>query len=98
MIIDPGHAVMGANQDACEEAPEAVEVWQRLGQAKICVKIKGEEEMLSLEEECRAAGMVTHVVCDAGHTQIAAGSMTVLAIGPAPVDVIEPLTAHLKLL
>ena len=89
---------MGAYQDACEQDPAAVEIWERIGQAKICVKISSEEEMLALEEACRAVGMVTHVVCDAGHTQIAAGSRTVLAIGPAPVDIIGPVTQHLKLL
>ena len=35
---------------------------------------------------------------DAGRTQIAAGSQTVLAIGPAPVKIIDQITSHLKLL
>lgn len=43
-------------------------------------------------------GLITYVVEDAGRTQIAAGSRTVLAIGPAPVSVFESLTGHLKLL
>ena len=43
-------------------------------------------------------GLVTYIVEDAGRTQIAAGSKTVLAIGPAPVEAFESLTGHLKLL
>lgn len=35
---------------------------------------------------------------DAGRTQIAAGSRTVLAIGPAPVKEVDHITGHLKLL
>jgi len=35
---------------------------------------------------------------DAGRTQIAAGSRTVLAIGPAPVKEIDAVTGELKLL
>jgi len=41
---------------------------------------------------------VYYIVEDAGRTQIAAGSQTVLAIGPAPVKVLEEITGHLKLL
>ena len=44
------------------------------------------------------AGLVTYIVEDAGRTQIAAGSKTVLAIGPAPVHAFEEITKHLKLL
>ena len=35
---------------------------------------------------------------DAGRTQIAAGSRTVLGLGPAPVRCFEGVTSHLKLM
>jgi peptidyl-tRNA hydrolase, PTH2 family len=35
---------------------------------------------------------------DAGKTQIAAGSKTVLGLGPAPTSVFEGVSDHLKLL
>lgn len=38
------------------------------------------------------------MVEDAGHTQIEAGSKTVLAVGPAFSNEIDPITSHLKLL
>jgi PTH2 family peptidyl-tRNA hydrolase len=41
---------------------------------------------------------VAYLVEDAGRTQIAAGSKTVLAIGPAPVAELDRITSHLKLL
>jgi peptidyl-tRNA hydrolase len=43
-------------------------------------------------------GVATHLVEDEGRTQIAAGSLTVLAIGPAYGSVLKPFTGHLKLL
>ena len=43
-------------------------------------------------------GLVAYIVEAAGRTQIAAGSKTVLAIGPAPDSVLKKLTGHLKLL
>ena len=42
--------------------------------------------------------MPSYIVHDAGRTQIAAGSQTVLAIGPAPKGDIDKLTGHLSLL
>ena len=44
------------------------------------------------------AGLVNYQVMDAGRTQVAPGSKTVLAIGPAPVKAIDEITGHLKLL
>lgn len=42
-------------------------------------------------------GINMYLVEDAGHTQIKAGSRTVLAIGPAFSNEIDPITEHLKL-
>jgi PTH2 family peptidyl-tRNA hydrolase len=51
-----------------------------------------------LAEKATAAGLPNYIVCDAGRTQIAAGSQTVLAVGPAPKSVVDQITGHLKLL
>lgn len=42
--------------------------------------------------------VVAEVIADAGRTQIEPGSHTVLAVGPAPLSVINEITGHLKLL
>lgn len=54
--------------------------------------------MHAVRARAREAGLVTYVVEDAGRTQIAAGSRSVLAIGPAPVKELDAITGHLKLL
>lgn len=46
---------------------------------------------------CTSAILLTPQM-DAGHTQIAAGSRTVLALGPAPVYAFEGISSHLKLM
>ena len=41
------------------------------------------------------AGLVTYIVTDARHTQIAAGSEAVLVIGSAPESILKTITGHL---
>ena len=66
--------------------------------AKIAVKVNSEEELLKLQETAKSVGLNCFLVMDAGHTQIAAGSKTVLGIGPALAEDIDKITGHLKLL
>lgn len=54
--------------------------------------------MLELRRKARSLGVTAEVIQDAGRTQIEAGSMTVLGVGPAPKSVVDQITGHLKLL
>ena len=93
-----GHATLGAYKSALKNCSTALKLWGTFGQAKIAVKI---DDDVAMEELCMIAqsvGLVTYIVEDAGRTQIAAGSKTVLAIGPAPDHILKSITGHLKLL
>ncbi|KND92580.1 Peptidyl-tRNA hydrolase 2 [Tolypocladium ophioglossoides CBS 100239] len=72
--------------------------WEHLGQAKIAVQVKGQDELLELRRRARDLGLPAEVIQDAGRTQIEAGSMTVLGVGPAPKSLVDQVTGHLKLL
>jgi PTH2 family peptidyl-tRNA hydrolase len=72
--------------------------WELTGEAKIAVKIHSEKELLELEEKAKSLDIPCFYIEDQGRTQIKAGSKTVLAIGPAPNDVLDKITGHLKLL
>lgn len=91
-----GHAVLGAYKRGLKQNKSGIQWWETTGQAKIAVKVN-EEEMNDMEKIARDKGLASYVVHDAGRTQIAAGSRTVLAIGPAPVEEMK-FTSHLKLL
>lgn len=93
-----GHATLGAYKIAAKHCPSAVEMWTNFGQAKIAVKIDDDVAMEDVAMIARTFGLVTYIVEDAGRTQIAAGSKTVLAIGPAPDHVLKTITGNLKLL
>lgn len=53
-----------------------------LRQAKIALKASSEDELLELEAIAKSLNLCARSIQDAGRTQIAAGSRTVLGIGP----------------
>ncbi len=89
--------------EAAQESPSSIEArilrrWERRGQAKIAVQVKSQDEMLQLMEAARSMDINAEIVADAGRTQIEAGSLTVLGIGPGPKSAVDKVTGHLKLL
>lgn len=72
--------------------------WENLGQAKIALQVKGQADLLELQAKARSLGLTAETIQDAGRTQIEAGSMTVLGVGPAPRSLVDQVTGHLKLL
>jgi peptidyl-tRNA hydrolase, PTH2 family len=91
-----GHATLGAFKLSEKHNKSGVHWWEATGCAKIAVKVS-QDEMVEIEKAAKAQGLISYIVRDAGRTQIAAGSQTVLAIGPAPVREMM-FTNHLKLL
>ena len=93
-----GHAAVGCYKRAQRQCPSALSAWERTGCAKIAVKCPNEDEMSRIFDKAVQMGIPLYLVEDAGRTQIAAGSRTVLGLGPAPVRVFEGVTSHLKLM
>lgn len=58
----------------------------------------GEQELASLSQAARREGLCALVVRDAGRTQVAGGTRTVLGVGPGPKRVVDRVTGGLKLL
>lgn len=58
---------------------------------------KFQEEMLELARRSKELHLITSVIQDAGRTQIAPGSRTVLGVGPGPASDVNAVTGHLKL-
>jgi len=92
------HATLSCYKAVSKANPALLRAWEREGQAKIALQCKSEDDMLLLQAQAQSLGLCARVVQDAGRTQIAAGSRTVLGIGPAPVKEIDKVTKHLRLL
>ena len=64
---------------------------------KVVLRCDSEEQLLQLEAAAEDAGIPNALIRDAGHTVVAAGTVTCLGIGPARIEEIDALTRELKL-
>jgi len=72
--------------------------WQNEGAKKAVVKVDSEKDFYHLKKKAEDLNIFAYIVEDAGHTEIAAGTKTVLGIGPAPDNIIDQVTGNLPLL
>merc|ERR1719419_1409139 len=92
------HGCLGAFKIASATHPNEVYRWTLTGSKKVVLKCKSEEELVALESKARELRIPCCLVQDAGSTQVASGSKTVLALGPLQASLIDPVTKDLKLL
>ncbi|KAL3746772.1 hypothetical protein ACJRO7_015672 [Eucalyptus globulus] len=92
------HAAMGMYAELMQSNQFLLRQWEQCGQPKIVCTCKNQQEMNHLREASESAGLPTFVVTDAGRTQVAAGSRTLLAIGPGPKASVDLITGKLCLL
>lgn len=91
------HAAVAAYRQVQRRHPELLKQWEYCGQPKVVVKAPDEDTLIYLLGCAKEAGLTVSLIQDAGRTQIAPGSRTVLGIGPGPADLIDSITEDLKL-
>ncbi|KAF9950602.1 hypothetical protein BGZ72_007772 [Mortierella alpina] len=91
------HATLANYKELSRRSPKTLTRWEYSGQAKVTLKVDNEEDMLLIQAQAMSVGLAAHSIRDAGRTQIAAGSRTVLAVGPGPISVVNSVTGKLKL-
>ncbi|KIM84543.1 hypothetical protein PILCRDRAFT_96705 [Piloderma croceum F 1598] len=92
------HATLTCYQTLSASNPALIRQWERMGQTKVALKCDSEDELLLLQAKAKSLNICARSIQDAGRTQIAAGSRTVLGIGPGPVRLINQVTSKLRLL
>lgn len=73
-------------------------IWRRGGEKKVVLKVSSENDLYEIEKKAAKENLLTAIIIDAGRTQIEPNTATVLAIEPAPEDIIDRVTGHLSLL
>ncbi|MCX6820823.1 MAG: peptidyl-tRNA hydrolase Pth2 [Candidatus Aenigmarchaeota archaeon] len=89
------HASVGAMKKAGERAADE---WESEGSKKVVLKVDGIAELMELKKKAGERKLPVFLVRDAGLTQVEAGTVTCLGIGPAEEGRIDELTSGLKLL
>jgi len=91
------HATLACYKILQVESPTLLRQWERTGQTKVALRCEHEEELLLLETQAQNLNLCARSIQDAGKTQIAAGSRTVLGI-IGPTRLINQVTGELRLL
>jgi PTH2 family peptidyl-tRNA hydrolase len=91
-----GHGSLGAFLKVAKHYPPLGMAWAEGNSIKKFFYVPNQDEMERIEELARERGYLTKIIADAGRTQIEAGSLTVLAIAPVPLDDVKTLVQGLK--
>ncbi|MEM1994585.1 MAG: peptidyl-tRNA hydrolase Pth2 [Nitrososphaerales archaeon] len=98
IAVQAAHASILAAEEARLQKPQWHRAWLDSGMAKIALKIPSLTELKMLEKEAKENDLPVATVEDRGLTQIPPGTITCLAIGPAPAQKVDSITGRLKLL
>jgi len=89
------HASFGSARVADQDV---VGRWEETGGKKVVLKVEDEKRLRGLYKKAKEAKLSCFLVKDAGLTQLKAGTVTALGIGPAEEKKIDRITGKLKLL
>ena len=96
------HAAIGLYDDIFngdkDYQKNALDYWFNFGQKKVVLKADDLKIMLEVVKKCKELKVQYCMITDAGHTQIPAGSVTVLGIGPDISEKINKITGSFKLM
>ncbi|GAA4706803.1 peptidyl-tRNA hydrolase Pth2 [Phytohabitans rumicis] len=92
------HAAVLGVEKAYRMRPAWVEGWRADGMPKVVLQVPGEAELADVCARAEAAGLPVAPVRDRGLTQVAAGTLTCVGIGPAAAPDVDAVTGDLRLL
>ena len=88
------HASLSAYERADERARRE---WKRDGGKKVVLRGDDERTLHELAAIADGEGIPNAIVRDAGHTQLEPGTVTTMAVGPAPEEAVDRVTGELSL-
>jgi len=91
------HGSVAAAERARMECAGWFKAWLAEGQKKVVLKASN-DEIYRMRDDASELMIPNELIQDAGLTELPPGTITVLAIGPAPDELIDRLTRHLPLL
>ncbi|XP_022163366.1 peptidyl-tRNA hydrolase 2, mitochondrial-like isoform X1 [Myzus persicae] len=91
------HAIVHCYEEGLRLKPREIKSWESNNKPVNIFKVADEETMLEFQKLAIEKGFTTYVVVDAGRTQVAPRSKTVMAIGPVEKEcAVVSVTANNK--
>jgi len=97
LAVQVAHGAVAAGERARRERREWLDAWLREGQKKVVVEAADEQGLHELQKRALELGIPAELIQDAGLTELPQGTVTVLAAGPAPSELIDKITGNLPL-
>ena len=91
------HATAECILKAKRQSPQILDKYLKTGARKIVCTTTNVDELKRIYGQAKDAGLICHMVRDAGHTEIPAGTVTVVGIGPGIRSSIDKITSSLPL-
>lgn len=91
------HAAVTCALEAKAKKAKWFSEWYGEGQRKVVLRAGDVDELRSLKEQAARAGLPVAMISDAGLTELPPNTTTCLGIGPAPENMIDPITGSLPL-
>ncbi len=101
LIAQAALAAVGASELGKKENHKAWRKWRDEGAKKVSLEAESLEELEELEELREKADdldIVNIIIQDAGHTEVPAGTITALGLGPDRSDLLDKVTGSLPLI
>ena len=92
------HAAVGCSLKARKQATALFERWRSEHGRIVVLGVEGLHDLEFHRHEAEHHRLVHHTVTDAGRTELAPGTVTVLGIGPAQSSILDVLLGRLKAL
>ncbi|MHA1246262.1 MAG: peptidyl-tRNA hydrolase Pth2 [Candidatus Thorarchaeota archaeon] len=98
IAVQVAHGAVSAAERTRITHQDVWRAWMQEGQKKVAVRVGSSEELLELRRLAVIHRIPHALIRDAGLTELPPGTLTVIGIGPAPAELIDKVTGHLRLL
>lgn len=98
MISQACHAAVGVSEISKKENHKAWRKWNDEGAKKVALEVESLEALEELSEKAKNLDVSQLLIHDAGHTEVAPGTITVLGLGPDLSDKLDKITGSLPLI
>jgi PTH2 family peptidyl-tRNA hydrolase len=98
LIAQAAHAAVGASELGKKENHKAWRNWRDEGAKKVALEAESLEELEELQSKADDLDIVNLLIQDAGHTEVPAGTITALGLGPDRSDLLDKVTGSLPLI